>query len=338
MLVLSIFVSFLHAHTVQALSPDAPCHRSALIDSGESWVSDGSPPLEGEFLAVNVPKAGWLAFQALALNSESTRPAWAELLSPDCGGGSLVPTAPAKYLGPGWVRVLEAGTVYLKVGAVDPSAEGGPRALHVTTHLFGIADRSLDRIYGGDGGPGSNTEEEDGEILPLTVPWGVCPAVASDRSRGSFEMLSGGDGGPGSNTEEEDGEILPLFAPGPALDAASCRVEPANGFADCAQEMIFGQTLEGDLGSASGFDQDYFAFSLASLRKIRLTLEGRGDLRLTLTDLLGRELLVRTIYGGAPAAPIKATLVPGRYFLRVEGRSAGDTGYRVELSEAGPEG
>ena len=183
-LALSAIVSLVLSPATLAEAPSDSCQPVAVLDSGEAWTSGVLDTTGASVLAVQVPEPGWLALEAESLGSTGSGAAWMEVLSLECGGDTLALSAPSQTLGKARIRVRDAGTLFLRVGSVAPPPLGEIFSLHLATVLFAEGRTSLTHLSGADGEPGDDTEEEDGEILPLNGP-------GTPAGQGSLQSLFG---------------------------------------------------------------------------------------------------------------------------------------------------
>lgn len=301
-----------------AVPTSVSCTSALALEAGEPWSWTASDQASSELVAVEVPAAGWLALE-LGASGAAPGATWLQVVDPKCSGGVA---APDGFVDRGFVEVREPGTVYLRLGSVHDHPPGSP-TLRLASHLFERRSSGGEKDFEKDGAPGDNTEEEDGEIVPLLFPGEECDArFASQGVTGAYDK----DGAPGDNTEEEDGEIVPILGGGGDCSVACAGREPANDLLYCAGTLAPGVALAENLGAPDGLDRDYFTFTVRAPGEVRVDAESDLRLHATILDVAGRvladdELLERE--------PLTATLPPGRYFLRVEGVGEGE--YRLEL-------
>ncbi|MDY7092944.1 MAG: hypothetical protein SX243_08230 [Acidobacteriota bacterium] len=197
----------------------------------------------------------------------------------------------------------------------------------------------MQNVIGQDGGPGDGTEVEDPEAQPILLPRPGCQmesyrlavTVESDRGGWSFDSK---DGGPGDGTEVEDPEAQPVRGAGNGLSvqAIPCAAgEPANDLIFCAADFGADQIVEGRFDDASlAVDQDYYSFRVDGLEGIRFDIEASGAFLGTLFDSSGRSL--QNWAHGGRTSTLEVILVPGRYYLRLEGADGG--AYRIRLTRS----
>lgn len=308
-----------------AAAEPAACSPATRLTAGESWRSSGGDHFHD--LAITVPEPGWLALRARG-SGEDARPAWIDYSLAACDADALRPAGPAATLGYALVRVAEAGTLRLRLGALD-AERGRWEGVRLSTHLFSAVALSP---YGKDGAPGDGTEVEDPEILPSTHPGGECFRTVYGLPVDGRRSLIGQDGAPGDGTEVEDPEILPTL---PAVAALACtRGEPLDDFPVCAADLGGGGAIEGSFEDAGvGLDEDHYSFRVDGLHRVSIRVESALPLALALLDAAGRELARQPLDGGGGSH--EAILTPGRYLLRLTAPADPGAHYRLHLEQGG---
>lgn len=340
-----------------------PCLGLRSLDLKEALMSE--PVFSDDVLAIAVPDTGWLALQAETIWTASRRGVWLEVMDSPCDLDSNRITGVGSFLDHGLVEVRGPGTVYLRVGAIEEDASIADPEFRLSAHLFPASDQAPLRK---EGESGSDTEEDDDEVLPLQSPGGHCVSKAVSASGHNPESLSkegesGSDteedddevlpfqspgggcvthtyaadprnrnpwskkGESGSDTEEDDDEVLPLVSPDGQNSFQCKNTEAMNNFRVCAAQVDLTRQIVGRIDS--GWDRDYFTFTLDQLEQISLIGNGKTPVVGTLLDSHGRKLVTHGRY--EDGFILNATLAEGRYYLRVEGLGEGE--YRVNLLE-----
>ncbi|MCG8459740.1 MAG: hypothetical protein MI919_25955, partial [Holophagales bacterium] len=131
--------------------------------------------------------------------------------------------------------------------------------------------------------------------------------------------------------EEEDDEVLPIVAPG-GPDIVCRNSEPHNDFRLCAPHLGGDGIVRGRLDAVRGPDRDYYAFTVDRVERLHLVAEGPRGVSGALFTVDGRELAAHSPRDHGFV--LEATLVPGRYYLRVAGELEGD--YRIAFRGSDP--
>lgn len=154
----------------------------------------------------------------------------------------------------------------------------------------------------------------------------------------------------GLSKSETDGELEiepdPLVAEAPAgrgLGGVIARLAPrlcelcAGGESDdhgdgflCATALSWNRSVSGEIGNDWGDDGDVFRFRLAALVTVEIRAGGDSELVSELYDGHGQRL---DVAGGTDPRLVR-TLVPGTYFVRVEGRDGAGGRYTLSVGPA----
>ena len=99
----------------------------------------------------------------------------------------------------------------------------------------------------------------------------------------------------------------------------------------CATTLDLGHPVFGEVRNDWGDDADIFAFMLSELRTVEIATSGRIDIFGGLYDRSGQRLAADDDGGSGDRFRLVKTLVPGWYFVRVEGRHSSEGDYRLHV-------
>lgn len=317
----------------------------------------------GGWLAIEVEEPGWLAVElAPPEGSRFQASTWLELTN-ECGEPPLHSTKGA-FLDRGLVEAKEPGTLFVHWRPVGSYDTGSWQHLRLTTQIFPFA-RNPDK----DGEPGDDTEEDDGEVIPLTfpgplgiralaagilpgpvmrldkdgepgddteeddgevIPLVLIPRAAASLGEGHETAEPDKDGEPGDDTEEDDGEVIPFAAPA-SLPELDCDVAESSGFFFCAETIVLGESHEGKLGGKGG-SRKYLTFLLHEVEEVEGMLGAEGEIEVTLLDASGR-IIHRVDAAWSEDVSFRTTLWPGRYFLELRASGGAAADYRISIHD-----
>jgi hypothetical protein len=103
----------------------------------------------------------------------------------------------------------------------------------------------------------------------------------------------------------------------------------------CAEALRLGEVVEGRFDQGGRWDGDVFVFAIREMQTLQFETSGDSDTFGTLTDADGFRLAWSDGGGKGDNFHFIKTLVPGRYFLRVDGR-AGEYRCTVEALPEAP--
>lgn len=303
------------------------CGSAVPLTPGETWRDPGAWA-SGACFTVDVDETGLLV---------------AELLLPATAPGAhltwLDSDAPVstRLQQTGTTLVLAAGPGRYRLGVRtdDPAARLGPFRLWID--LAEPAPSLALRNRGAHGEHDSELELEpdplvalcpDGEVLdPRT---GRCrpdtdPAARTAKSASTAPVPSG------------------IRPPGPSGFGTLCQRAVARDTRDdhgdtftCAAPLTWSTPLQGRLANDWGDDRDVFRFEVESLQPVEIAArvtEGNGELFAELYDGRGQRLERMTGEGAGRDPGIRRirTLVPGTYFVRLEGRHGAEGRYSLQI-------
>lgn len=357
-------VLFAAGSAVFAIPDRDPCSWIRPLEAGQVQTTDAHS--SEDVFAIEVSEPGWLALQVESTQTAQRGAAWVELLGSPCSGDKSRIAAVGSFLDHGLVEVTEPGTVYLKTGTVESNASGGAW-LRLATHLFPTSDRMPWRK---EGESGSDTEEDDDEVLPFQSPGGNCVTQAFTAPNQSRDPWSK-EGESGSDTEEDDDEVLPFQSPGRDC-VTQAYAAPHQNRSPWSKEGESGSDTEEDddevlpfvgpggrsffqCGSAEPMN-DFRAcaahvgpdhrivgridsdagldrdYYAFTLHKLdQVSLIGTGETELVGSLLDAHGRELITHGRHETGFVLNATLAEGRYYLRVEGFGEGE--YRVDFGE-----
>jgi hypothetical protein len=284
------------------------CDAAVPLTPGETWRDPGAQASGACFL-VDVDETGILVAELLL---PATQPrAHLMLLEADAPASARLRQSATTL-----VLAAEPGRYSLGVKADNPEERLGPFRLWIDLAVPEPSP-SLRREVG----KGENDTEIELEPNPVVV---LCPF---DPSTGRC---------PPAPTAATPSRIRPLEPYGPvALCRRAAARDVRDDFGDtfsCATSLVWGTELRGELANDWGDDSDVFRFEVPSLRPVevaaRLT-EGNGELVAELYDRFGQRLELM-VGEGAGVRRVR-TLVPGTYFLRLEGRDHAEGGYSLHI-------
>ncbi|MCP4664267.1 MAG: hypothetical protein GY856_53460 [bacterium] len=125
--------------------------------------------------------------------------------------------------------------------------------------------------------------------------------------------------------DEDEGEIDPILICPTDGDG-----DPGDSVA-CASPLESGENLAGALWNAGMADDDYFTFVLTTQQTVLIETSGETDTFGGLYDRRGYRLAADDDGGNDGNFRIAKTLVPGRYYVRVEGWGADEGAYTLML-------
>jgi len=126
--------------------------------------------------------------------------------------------------------------------------------------------------------------------------------------------------------DEDEGEIDPILM--------GCQGEGSDDHGDlviCASPLSAGKSVAGELRNAGIADDDFFTFVLTTQQTVLIETRGETDTFGGLYDRRGYRLAADDDGGSGGNFRIAKTLVPGRYFVRVEGGGADQGAYTLIL-------
>ncbi len=123
--------------------------------------------------------------------------------------------------------------------------------------------------------------------------------------------------------DEDEGEIDPILI---------CPTDGDHGdLITCAASLKSEKTLAGALWNTGMADDDYFTFALTTQQTVLIETRGETDTFGGLYDRRGYRLAADDDGGSGDNFRIAKTLVPGRYYVRVEGWGATEGAYTLML-------
>jgi len=282
--------------------------------------------------------AGWLKTEEQEIDPDPVRL--------ELAGGRLLVSLVMLYAdggsGPALARMVllgdNAGRAKTEEQEIDPDP--------VRVELEGESVTALVTVFAG-----VKTEEQ--EIDPDPVRLELAPvshrirfrAADPDARAAVLEWLAGLVGSDASALARGAGDgrfrllsLSPAAAPvGERLMSdPSCRTLDDHGDTPgCATPVVPGQELAGELGNGWGDDADVFAFTLDEPHTVSFETTGEVDTFGGLYDRFGHRLAADDDGGSDGNFRIVKTLVPGRYFLRLEGMNGAEGGYTLAVAAQG---
>jgi hypothetical protein len=114
-----------------------------------------------------------------------------------------------------------------------------------------------------------------------------------------------------------------------------CRLGEVDDHGDmfaCATAIHLGPAVAGEIRNGWGDDEDVFTFRLGELGTVEIATTGETDTFGSLYDESGQRLAADDDGGNAANFRMAKTLVPGWYFVRVEGRHRDEGAYRLVVN------
>lgn len=292
------------------------CGSAVPLTPGETWRDPGT----------------WASSACFTVEVDETGVLVAELLlpatTPDAHLTWLDSDAPVstRLQQTGTTLVLAAGPGRYRLGVRtdDPAARLGPFRLWID-----LAEPAPSLALRNRGAHGEHDSELELEPDPLVA---LCP---------DGEVLDPNTGRcrPGS-TAAAPSKLQPLERSG---WTALCRRAVARDTRDdhgdtftCAAPLTWSTPLQGRLANDWGDDRDVFRFEVESLQPVEIAArvtEGNGELFAELYDGRGQRLERMTGEGAGRDPGIRRirTLVPGTYFVRLEGRHGAEGRYSLQI-------
>jgi hypothetical protein len=286
----------------------AACDSAIPLVAGETWRDPGSSAGETTCFSVGLEAPGTLVLE-VSVPADAPR-AILTYVGPDPiettvprllhrSATHLVLTGdPGSHASP----LDPPGEAYLvRVEAEDPRQPLPPFRLSVRS----VADRFVGSIV---------KSETDGELEIEPDPLWAAPPIAEPVPAHRHDLAA----------------LLAFLAPRlPEL----CEQGETDDHGDvllCATALPWSGVVHGEIGNQWGDDVDVFRFHLATLTTVEIRAAGEIELATELYDRHGQRL----DFGGARRV---RTLMPGTYFVRVEGLGDGAGRYSLSVTSPGPQ-
>ncbi len=232
-------------------------------------------------------------------------------------------TVPAESAGDCYVIEIHApGTLVIQVTArgreqVEPVLDLVPESAP-----FSLRGRTPDHMVLEISAPGTL-----GISVAAQDPWAELPSYILTSRFVEQPPKSDKDGGDGDGGAEEEGEIDPILICLPPGD------DDHGDLASAATPVNPAENMSGSLSNRAAVDDDYFTFVLERQQTVVITTDGETDTFGVLSDDRGYRLAVDDNGGSGTNFRIGKTLVPGRYFIRVEGSWAAEGPYTLRIDQ-----
>ncbi len=283
------------------------------LAAGETWRGAGAAPGDAHCFEVDVPAAGVLAIEASAGAAAAAAP---RLFAADAECRAIRPHSRALVLAEGASHLAlwaPAGTHRLCAGAQDP--ERRLATLRLSTSFVEL----------GLGLPAKDGEDpREIEVEPEGLIFGGVPKDGEDPREIEVEPEGLVSGPPATAGGAGDRSISRWLR-----DELCDRRPVADDHGDtffCATELA-GGSVTGELANAWGDDADVFELAVASTATFEIRTAGAADTSGSLYDHRGLRLAADG--GRSGNFRLVKTLLPGRYFVRVESTSYDPGRYRL---------
>jgi hypothetical protein len=182
------------------------------------------------------------------------------------------------------------------------------------------------------------------QVLAVRGPGEVFVAVRAQDPEESLDLYTvtariGGWPESLGDPGEEEVDPDPFAGSRPGRLGGLCGSGVADDHADdvtCATPLVFTGRMTGEIRNDWRDDEDVFTFVVAELRTVVIETAGDTDTAGALYDRHAQRLAADDDGGSGDNFRIVKTLVPGRYFVRVEGSQRAEGPYRLSLRELKP--
>ncbi len=341
------------------------CDAAAPLSLPGHWRGSATAAGEAQALRFHVSEAAIVALEVTAPLAASTEPSLAVLE----GCGAAPGRASFAYLERAAARQVLAvhspGEVFVAVRAQDPAAALGP--YKVIARIRGwpenLGDPAEDEVdpdpFAGPwpdklGDPAEDEVDPD----PFAGPWpekhddpaedevdpdpfaGPWPDKLGDPAEDEVDPDPFAGPWPErlGDPAEDEVDPDPFAAPWSGL-ARACDSGVADDHADdltCATSLALADRVDGEIWNDWRDDEDVFTFVVAELLTVAIETAGHTDTAGGLYDRHAQRLAADGDGGDGDNFRIVKTLVPGRYFVRVEGDHGAEGRYRLSLRQLRP--
>ena len=297
-----------------AATADSPCDEALTLD------------LPAEWRGYETGRGAWVRFEtfspslvAIAVTSPLSDPGepWLEVRNSRCeplvSGRDSDVVVLEHMVAQQVLAIQEPGVYFVRVASTDPR-----RSLGAYTLTLAFDDAGAFRAVN----PLDDEPEPD--------PFGGRPSRAVNPLDDEPEPDPfGGRSFRAVNPLDDEPEPDPLTGP----VCHSVAGDDHGSLPACASLVAFSRRMLGEIRNAWLDDMDYFVFTLSRLQSVEISSFGDSDTVGGLFDQSGNRLLVADDGGEGENFRIVKTLVPGRYFVRVEGGRGTEGPYELVVQE-----